>query len=48
MAGGPGLIESRGWAAQGGVGYDVRLGRRFARGPRNPRYLQLGLGFHWY
>jgi hypothetical protein len=71
LAGGPGLIESGGWAVQGGGGYDVRLGRRFAlapfatfvhvfsegdagrnqgvpaRGPRNPRYVQLGLGFHW-
>jgi hypothetical protein len=33
MAGGGGLIESGGWAAQGGVGYDVRIGRRFALTP---------------
>jgi hypothetical protein len=72
MAGGPGLIESGGWAAQVGVGYDLRLRRRFAlapfanfvqlfsegdpgrnqgesaRGPSNPRYAQLGFGFHRY
>jgi hypothetical protein len=72
MAGGPGLIESGGWATQVGVGYDLPIGRRFAvgpfanlvyvfsegsvgnnqavpaQGPRNPRYGQLGLGFHWY
>ena len=72
MAGGPGLIESGGWSAQGGVGYDLRLGRRFAlapfanfvqvfsegaagrnqevlaQGPRNPRYVQFGLGLHRY
>jgi len=72
MAGGPGLIESGGWAVQGGAGYHLDLGRRFAltpfanlvqvfsagspgenqgvpaRGPRNPRYAQVGLGLHWY
>lgn len=72
MAGGPGLIQSGGWSAQGGAGYDVRFGRRFAlapfvnfvqifsegsrgrnqaipaQGPRNPRYGQFGIGFHWY
>jgi hypothetical protein len=72
LAGGPGLIQSGGWAAQGGVGYDVRLGQRFAlapfatfvqvfsegaegnnrgergRGPRNPRYVQFGVGLHRY
>jgi hypothetical protein len=72
LAGGPGLIESGGWLAQGGAGYDVRPGRRFsispfatvvqvfsegaegrnqgvaAVGPRNPRYLQVGIGLHWY
>lgn len=72
MAGGPGLIQSGGWTLQGGAGYDVRLGRRFAlapfanfvqvfsegaegrnqgesaQGPRNPRYVQVGIGAHWY
>jgi hypothetical protein len=72
LAGGPGLIESGGWMAQVGAGYDVRSGRRFAispfatfvqvlsegaegrnqgvpaQGPRNPRYLQFGVGLHWY
>jgi hypothetical protein len=72
LAGGPGLIESGGWALQAGLGYDIRSRSRFtitpygsvvqvfsaggegdnrgirARGPRNPFYLQVGLGFHWY
>jgi hypothetical protein len=72
LAGGNGLIESTGWSLQGGAGYDLLLGRRFALvpfahvvqvfsegdqghnqgqvafGPRNPRYVQYGLGFHWY
>jgi hypothetical protein len=72
MAGGGGLIESGGWAMQGGAGYDVHLRGRFAlapfanvvqifsqgamgrdqgapaQGPRNPRYLQLGIGAGWY
>lgn len=72
LAGGPGLIQSGGWLLQGGAGYDVRLGGRFAlapfanfvqlfsagaegrnqgvraRGPRNPRYVQIGIGAHWY
>ena len=33
MAGGPGLIESGGWAAQVGLGHDLRVGRRFAVAP---------------
>ncbi len=72
LAGGNGLIQSGGWLAQGGAGYDVFLGRRLAlapfanfvqvfsegdngdnqgvpaRGPRNPRYVQVGIGAHWY
>jgi hypothetical protein len=72
LAGGPGLIESSGWALQAGLGYDIRSRGRFtvtpyggivqvfsaggvgdnrgrpARGPRNPFYVQVGLGFHWY
>jgi hypothetical protein len=72
LAGGPGLIESSGWALQAGLGYDIRSRGRFtitpyggvvqvfsaggvgdnrgspARGPRNPFYVQVGLGLHWY
>ena len=72
LAGGPGLIESGGWALQAGLGYDIRSGGRFtftpygqfvqvfsdggvgdnrgspARGPRNPFYVQVGIGLHWY
>lgn len=72
MAGGPGLIESGGWAVQAGLGYELRVHPRIAvapfgnfvqiiseggpgrnrgipaQGPRNPRYVQLGLALQWH